>query len=40
MEGKYLRFFLEQPYENHDVSGQLTDSLLLDAEIKSLFRLN
>jgi RNA polymerase sigma factor (sigma-70 family) len=40
MEGKYLRFFLEQPYEHRELSKQLTDSLLLDAEIKSLFRLN
>ncbi len=40
MEGKYLRFFLDQPYENREPSKQLTDSLLLDAEIKSLFRLN
>jgi RNA polymerase sigma factor (sigma-70 family) len=40
MEGKYLRFFLDQPYESHEGSKPLTDSLLLDADIKSLFRLN
>jgi RNA polymerase sigma factor (sigma-70 family) len=40
MEGKYLRYFVEQPYENHEFSQPLTDSLLLDREVRLLFRLN
>ncbi|MDO1449204.1 RNA polymerase sigma factor [Rhodocytophaga aerolata] len=40
IEGKYLQFFMEQPYEHSDAGNRLLDSLLLDREIKNLFRLN
>jgi RNA polymerase sigma factor (sigma-70 family) len=40
MEGKYLQFFLEQPYEQNNQSDKLINTLLFDQEIKDLFRLN
>ncbi|HEX8529584.1 MAG TPA: RNA polymerase sigma factor [Cytophagales bacterium] len=40
MEGKYLHFFLEQPYERHEAAEKLVSTLLFDQEIKDLFRLN
>ncbi len=40
MEGKYLQFFIAQPYEPSEATNHLLDSLLFDREIKDLFRLN
>lgn len=40
IEKKYLSFFMEQPYEDCQPSQDLLTSLLVDQEIKNLFRLN
>jgi RNA polymerase sigma factor (sigma-70 family) len=40
MEGKYLQYFMDQPYESFEEADQLANSLLFDKEIKDLFRLN
>lgn len=40
MEGKYLHFFMDQPYEQPDESHLLIDSILFDKDIKAIFRLN
>lgn len=40
MEGRYLRFFTSQNYEDTDVAGELIKTLLFDPEIKRLFHLN
>ncbi len=40
MEGKYLQFFMQQPYEQTGAAGPLLDTLLFDKDIKHLFQLN
>ena len=40
LEGKYLHFFLDQPYEQSDEGSTLINSILFDKEIKDIFRLN
>ncbi len=40
MEGKYLTFFRQHPYENKDLTKELLESLLFSKEITDLFRLN
>jgi RNA polymerase sigma factor (sigma-70 family) len=40
MEGKYLQFFMQQPYEQSGAANPLLDTLLIDKDIKNLFRLN
>jgi|GEM_PF-5010847 len=40
MEGKYLRLFTDQRYENTDIGNKLIESLLFDKDIQTLFWLN
>lgn len=40
IEGKYLSFFKQQPFEDKDLTKNLLKSLLINKEIISLFRLN
>ena len=40
MEGKYLRLFTAQPYENTDAGEKLIESVLFDRDIQNLFLLN
>jgi RNA polymerase sigma factor (sigma-70 family) len=40
IEGKYLQFFRDQPYENCLVGNEVIQSLLLDPHIVQLFHLN
>jgi RNA polymerase sigma factor (sigma-70 family) len=40
MEGKYLTFFRQQPYENKDFTRELLNSLLINKDIIDLFKLN
>jgi len=40
MEGRYLRLFTEQPYEETDTGDRLIELLLLDKDIQHLFELN
>ena len=39
MEGQYLSFFRQQPYENKDLTSGLLKSLLLNKDVINLFRL-
>jgi RNA polymerase sigma factor (sigma-70 family) len=40
IEGKYLSFFRQQPYENKNLTHELLKSLLVNKDIIELFRLN
>jgi hypothetical protein len=40
IEGKYLSFFRQQPYENKNLTSDLLKSLLANKDIIDLFRLN
>jgi RNA polymerase sigma factor (sigma-70 family) len=40
IEGKYLAFFRQQPYENKNLTEELIKSLLVNKDIIELFRLN
>lgn len=40
MEGKYLRLFVQQPYEDTDAGDRLVELLLIDKDIQQLFELN
>jgi RNA polymerase sigma factor (sigma-70 family) len=40
IEGKYLAFFKQQPYENKDVTEKLLRTMQFDNDIRNLFRLN
>jgi RNA polymerase sigma factor (sigma-70 family) len=40
IEGKYLQFFQEQPYQNREVAEQLISSMLFDTDLKQVFQLN
>jgi hypothetical protein len=40
MEGKYLSFFRQQPFEEKDLAKELLESLLFNKDIMDLFRLN
>jgi|KBSMisStandDraft_5_1062788.scaffolds.fasta_scaffold05506_2 RNA polymerase sigma factor (sigma-70 family) len=39
IEGKYLAFFRDQPYEDKDVTKELTKTILFNKDIINLFRL-
>lgn len=40
IENKYLSFFKQQPYEKREISQELISSMVVDEEIKKMFRLN
>lgn len=40
MEGRYLRLFTDQPYEETDAGDRLVEDLLMDKDIRHLFDLN
>jgi len=40
IEGKYLTFFRQQPYEKTDLAEKLISSVLFDKDIEQLFKLN
>jgi RNA polymerase sigma factor (sigma-70 family) len=40
IEGKYLSFFRQQPYEGKDITKELIKSILFNKEIIDLFKLN
>jgi hypothetical protein len=40
IEGKYLSFFKQHPYENKNLTGELIKSLLINKDILDIFKLN